>query len=143
MRKEASEELEQLVLRSELGELARVLPWVEALAGRYALSKKTYYAINLCLEEALSNVVRHGYKGDPRHEIVVEFRNSEDELVFTIEDTAPHFRPAVSKLAQPATLEEVTPGGLGIPLIQRFADRVEWEPLQKGNRLTLVFANYR
>jgi serine/threonine-protein kinase RsbW len=142
-RKEAGEDLERLVLRSELGELARVFPWVEALAGRYALSEKTYYAINLCLEEALSNVIRHGYKGDSRYEIVVEFRSSEDELIFTIEDEAPHFRPAVSPLAQPTTLEEMTPGGLGVFLMRRFADRVEWEPLQRGNRLTLAFANHR
>jgi anti-sigma regulatory factor (Ser/Thr protein kinase) len=143
MRKEAGEDLQQLVLRSELCELARVLPWVEALAGRYAFSEKTSYVINLCLEEAISNVVRHGYKGDARHEIVVEFRSSEGELVFTVEDTAPHFRPAESQVTQPASLEELTPGGLGIPLMQRFTDRLEWEPLQSGNRLTLVFANER
>jgi anti-sigma regulatory factor (Ser/Thr protein kinase) len=143
MRNEVGADLERLELRSELGELVRVLPWVKALADRYAISEKTSYAINLCLEEALSNVVRHGYKGDVRHKIVVEFWSLEGELVFTIEDTAPHFRPAESPVTLPASLEELTPGGLGIPLIRRFADRVEWEPLQRGNRLTLTFANKR
>jgi anti-sigma regulatory factor (Ser/Thr protein kinase) len=106
------------------------------------MAEQRVQVINLCLEEALSNVIRHGYEGDAHREIVVQFRSDEDELVFTIEDTAPHFRPAEMPMTQPKSLEELTPGGLGIPLMRRFADRVEWEPLPIGNRLTLAFAKH-
>lgn len=132
--------LERLVLRSDLAELSRVLPWVEAIAVRYALSAKTVFAIDLCLEEALSNIVRHGYASQAGRPIVVEFRHDEAELVFTVEDEAPHFCPPIAAISAPASLEELTPGGLGIPLMRRFAERVEWEPLAIGNRLTLAFA---
>jgi serine/threonine-protein kinase RsbW len=130
---------ERLELRSELAELARVVPWVEALAGRYTIPKNTTFAINLCLEESISNVVRHGYKSNPGQTIVVDFRTSAGELIFIIEDKAPHFQPADMGIPMPQSLETMTPGGLGIPLMRRFADRVEWEPLSDGNRLTLVF----
>ena len=143
MQEHAGEDLERLVLRSEISQLAHVLPWVEALAARYALPEKTSYVINLCLEEALSNIVRHGYKGDAGYEIIVEFRSGEGKLVFIIEDTAPHFQPTESAMAQPTSLEELIPGGMGIPLMRRFADRVEWEPLPMGNRLTLTFTTHR
>jgi anti-sigma regulatory factor (Ser/Thr protein kinase) len=131
--------LERLELRSDLAELARVAPWVETLAGRHAIPEKTAFAINLCLEEALSNVVRHGYKGSCEESIVIDFRNSTGELIFVIDDRAPHFQPADMGIPLPDSLEELTPGGLGIPLMRRFANRVEWEPLPEGNRLTLMF----
>jgi len=130
---------ERLELCSDLAELARVAPWVETLATRYQIPAKTTFAINLCLEEALSNVVRHGYKNIPGHPILVDFRSSPGELVFIIEDHAPHFQPADMGIPLPQSLEEMTPGGLGIPLMRRFANRVEWEPLTSGNRITLVF----
>jgi anti-sigma regulatory factor (Ser/Thr protein kinase) len=133
------EMLERLELRSDLAELARVAPWVETLAGRYAIPEKTAFAINLCMEEALSNIVRHGYKGTCEQSIVIDFRISAGELIFVIEDRAPHFQPADMGIPLPDSLEEMTPGGLGIPLMRRFANRVEWEPLPDGNRLSLVF----
>jgi anti-sigma regulatory factor (Ser/Thr protein kinase) len=57
-------ECESLTLRSELVEVARVPPWVEKLAARHALPERTQFAMDLCLEEAISNVIRHGYSGE-------------------------------------------------------------------------------
>ena len=55
----------RLILKGQLEDLARVWPWVEALATRYSVPADTQFAIQLCLEEALSNIVRHGYGGQP------------------------------------------------------------------------------
>jgi len=135
----------QLILRSRLEDLAAVFPWVESLGEAYSIPPRTLFAINLCLEEALSNVVRHGYRGDPDQTMTVKFeRNGEHEAAFAIEDSAPHFRPfdPAVPLEEPApvALEEIVPGGHGIRLMRKFASSVEWEPLQRGNRLRLGFA---
>ena len=130
----------RLTLRSQLTELARVSPWLETLTRACAIAERTRFAIDLCLEEALSNIVRHGYAGDGGQSIVVEFTPQPDQLIFTIEDTAPHFQPSADAPAPPTSLEEMTPGGLGLPLMRSFADAVTWEPLETGNRLTLVFS---
>ena len=132
--------VERLALRGEIAELARVPPWVDALAARYAFPEKSVFAIDLCLEEALSNIMRHGYAGIAEGSILIGFREDANELVFTLEDEAPHFRPSDAPTHTPESLEELTPGGLGILLMNRFANRVEWEPLLHGNRLTLAFA---
>lgn len=131
---------ERLELRGELAELGRVSPWVKKLAGRYSIPEKTAFAIDLCLEEALSNIVRHGYSGMESRPITVEFRIDGGSLTFTIKDEAPHFPPPEHSASMPESLDQFEPGGLGIPLMRRFADRVEWEPLPNGNRLTLQFA---
>src|SRR5271170_5372191 len=53
----------QLTLKSQIEDLTLVQPWVEALAARYSIPAETQFAIELCLEEALSNIIRHGYQG--------------------------------------------------------------------------------
>ncbi|HWE85761.1 MAG TPA: ATP-binding protein [Terracidiphilus sp.] len=133
-----------LTLRSHLAELARIFPWVETLTLAYAIPKDTQYSMELCLEEALVNVIRHGYGGDANQTIAVEFeRRGEREFVFTIEDSAPHFRPFDPDLplkeAEPVTLENLVPGGHGIRLMRVFSNSVEWEPLEHGNRLKIGF----
>jgi len=133
----------RLSLNSRLAELTLVCPWVDRLAAEHGLPEEKVFAINLCLEEALSNVIRHGYKGAPDHSLTVDFSvNAGGELVFTIEDHAPVFNAcAFPESPAPASLDEIKPGGQGIRLMRRFANSLAWEPLPHGNRLTLGF-NY-
>jgi anti-sigma regulatory factor (Ser/Thr protein kinase) len=141
----ARKEQERLRLSSRLSDLALVKPWVEALATEHVIGADTVYAIELCLEEALSNIVRHGYKGEPDHTIDLSFHSNGDKtLKFAIEDGAPHFDQA-GPGRKPATEDEdvdyLLPGGHGMPLIRKFSSSVHWEPLPNGNRLTLTFPN--
>jgi len=135
----------RLTLTSQLEDLSLVLPWAEALAVQYSIPAQTQFAIQLCLEEALSNIIRHGYRGQATCSITVECAPSgSGELVFTIEDHAPHFDPfsasAAGQASAPASIDELEPGGQGIRLMRKFASRVAWQPIAGGNRLTLAFA---
>ena len=135
----------RLTLEGRLEDLAEVWPWIEALARHYSIPARTEYAIHLCLEEALSNVVRHGYTEQANQSIVIECASSgAKEMVFTIEDQAPPFDPLAYRHAGDgpalASIAELEPGGQGIRLMRKFADRVSWERLPNGNRLTLAFS---
>ena len=55
---------DRLDLRSELSEIQRLHAWIEDLASRYAISGNLQFAMDLCLEEALCNIIQHGYGGD-------------------------------------------------------------------------------
>jgi serine/threonine-protein kinase RsbW len=133
---------EVLVLQSELGDLARVPPWIERMACAHAIPPNTEFAMNLCLEELLSNIIRHGYSNEPGHAISICFsaiRKNEFELA--IEDQALPFDPltaAISPLEE--TLEGRRRGGLGIRLVRSFAGSMKYEALAGGNRLTLRFS---
>jgi anti-sigma regulatory factor (Ser/Thr protein kinase) len=134
----------RLTIQGQLDDLALVRPWVEALAAEYSVPAETRFAIELCLEEALSNVIRHGYSGQSSQSITIECAPSgAEELVFTIDDQAPPFDPFTpgreASEPHPATLAELEPGGQGIRLMRKFASRVAWEQRPNGNRLTLGF----
>lgn len=134
---------ERLELDSRLTELSRVQPWVEALANRHGLGEDARFAINLCLEEALANVVLHGYRSMSGHAIDIRASFSEGALFFTIEDEAPPFAPVDpgerTQADRPTDLESMNPGGNGIHLMYRFAGSVSYERLAGRNRLTIGF----
>lgn len=132
----------RLTLRSQLEDLKLVLPWVDALAAKHGIPAKVRYAIDLCLEEVLTNIIRHGYAGVPNQPITVSFSlDGENGLTFIVADNAPHFAPLapVEPQESPAAIEEVNPGGLGIRLLRRFAGTLAYEQLPDGNRLTIGF----
>ena len=133
---------ERLDLQGRLSELARVPPWIERLASRYAIPDSTQFAMNLCLEEVLSNIVRHGYSSDPGRSISLTFTSpSKDNFVFVVEDQAPPFNPVDSpELPALDGLENDRIGGQGIRLLRQFADSLEYQPTASGNRLSIGFS---
>jgi len=138
----------RLTLQSRLDDLALVRPWVAALAAEHAIPEDTQFAIHLCLEEALSNVIRHGYRGEPNHAVTVDCTVSgapdqAHELAFVVEDQAPPFDPTTSPLeepAVPASIDDLRPGGRGIRLLRGFAGSLAYQRLEGSNRLTIGFA---
>lgn len=129
----------RLALTSTLADLGRVAPWVGELAAVHGFSEDIRFAIELCLEEALSNIVRHGYAGEAGHALTVDFERAEGMASFVVEDSAPAFEPLRPGDVAAADLNTMTPGGQGLRLLYRFANSVKYERLESGNRLTLGF----
>jgi serine/threonine-protein kinase RsbW len=132
---------ELLKVRSRLSELARIRPWIESLGSRHAIPANTLFAMNLCLEEVLSNIVQHGYPGKPDQSVAVHFANPrQNYFVIVVEDDAPPFNPVDAPEAPALNLlDEIHVGGQGIRLLRRFADALEYEATPTGNRLTMGF----
>jgi anti-sigma regulatory factor (Ser/Thr protein kinase) len=129
----------RLLLRSQLSDLAQLPPWIESLASRHSIPENVEYAIDLCLEEAVSNIIRHGYGNNAAGSVLVRFTMPGPDLfVFTIEDEAQPFNPL--NAPPPAPCAQVRVGGQGIHFLRRFADDLGYEPMPSGNRLKIVFS---
>ena len=133
-----------LVLDSRLAELSRAQSWADSLAARLHLSERTRYTIRLCLEEALANVILHGYRSESGHPIVIRRWLASEMLYFAIEDKAPPFAPDDDPQSEGTpkarSIESMTPGGNGIQLLRHFADSLVYEHLREGNQLTIGFS---
>jgi len=133
----------RLTLRSCLDDLTLLWSWVDALGAEYAIPADTHFAIHLCLEEALSNIIRHGHREDPGHLITVGCDESApNHLVFTIEDQAPPFNPLESAdepASVPSSIDDLVPGGRGIQLLRKFAGSLAYQRLPGSNRLSIGF----
>jgi anti-sigma regulatory factor (Ser/Thr protein kinase) len=88
------------------------------------------------VDEACSNVIKHAYAGDPNKQIGVTLRISPEAFEVIIEDSG--LKADIASI-KGRGLDEIRPGGLGVHLIKRACDVVEFdEKKKKGNRLRLV-----
>ena len=129
----------RLVLRNDLAELERLAGWVEGWT-QHEVSADLSFALQLCLEEAVANVIMYGGAKDERLEIAVELERNGGTLVARIEDTGRQFDP--TQLPPPLmakSLAEAKVGDLGIHLVRSFANGMDYEHRDGRNRLTLRF----
>jgi anti-sigma regulatory factor (Ser/Thr protein kinase) len=140
----ASDEVDQtedrLALRSRLSDIAQASAWTEELASQYAIPPEVKFAMDLCLEEAVSNIIRHGYAGKEEKPIILHFAMPRDGyFVVMVDDEAPYFNLLDAPELPMVSPNEDRVGGLGIRLLRQFADVLEYEPMPTGNRLRMGF----
>jgi anti-sigma regulatory factor (Ser/Thr protein kinase) len=129
----------RLVLRNDLAELERLAGWIEGWT-QHDVSADVSFALQLCLEEAVANVIMYGGTKDDRLEIAVELERNGGTLVARIEDTGRQFDPTqVPPPLMAKSLEEAKVGDLGIHLVRSFASGMDYERRDGRNRLTLRF----
>lgn len=130
---------ERLVLGNDLAELTRLAEWVQDIVRR-DLSSDVSFAVQLCLEEAVANVIMYGATNGDRLEISVELERSGGTLVARIEDDGRPFDPTGVPPPPPvASLEDAKIGHLGVHLMRSFASGLRYERRNGRNRLTLQF----
>jgi serine/threonine-protein kinase RsbW len=104
------------------------------------LSDDISLAIQVCLEEAIANIIMYGGAEDERIEISVELNSAAGILVVQIEDTGQEFDP--TQAASPTvthSLADAKPGNVGIHLMRSFSDEMTYLRHSDRNHLTLRF----
>ena len=111
----------------------------DAFSAEHGLSKGEVWPFQVALDETLSNIIGHGLRGRaPGAQIEIELRLHDREIEMLIVDDAPPFNPLEAQ--EPNTeqpLEEREVGGLGIALVRKLMEVVEYERLGDRNRLRL------
>jgi serine/threonine-protein kinase RsbW len=132
----------RVVLGNDLAELRRLAGWIEGWSQR--VSPEMSFAIALCLEEAVANVIMYGAATHEQLEITVDVAGSAEKLRVCIEDDGRHFDPTrVPPATLPTSLDEAKVGNLGIHLMRSFASGMHYERRDGRNRLTLEFLEPR
>jgi anti-sigma regulatory factor (Ser/Thr protein kinase) len=116
-----------------------LLEWVERCCGEAGIGSDLSFRLALALDEAVTNVIGHAFAEQmPPYRIAVELDVAGPSLVATVIDNGRAFDPSV--MAAPdisLPLAERDPGGLGVLLIRRMVDRVEYSRTGAENRLRL------
>jgi anti-sigma regulatory factor (Ser/Thr protein kinase) len=130
-------------LRSDPSLLAVVRSMIAQLCEVLGFSAADCRSVTRAVDEALSNIMRHAYKGVSERTIQLSLshigsRNNGDRregLEILLEDSGPPVDP--TKL-RPRSLDEVRPGGLGLHFIRQSMDKVEYKRVGQTNRLCLL-----
>jgi serine/threonine-protein kinase RsbW len=122
--------------------MALLPAWISGLASRYSLPENLQFVMTLCLEESVSNVIRHGYAGKKDGPIVVRFSMPrEGHFEFVVEDEAPFFNPLDAPEPPPIQPQkEIRVGGQGIRLLRRLSSTLAYKATPSGNRLKMTFS---
>jgi serine/threonine-protein kinase RsbW len=129
----------RLLLHRDLAELERLAVWIGGWAMR-DLSASLSFAVQVCLEEAVANIIMYGTTKEDRLEIVVEVERDDKTLVARVEDNGSAFDPTqVPRPPVPASLAEAKVGNLGIHLMRSFASGMRYERRDSRNCLTMRF----
>lgn len=128
-----------LTLRNDLAEIPRLAEFIDAFCAPLQASDNDRMSLHLVLEEAVTNVINHGYTDGQPHTFTVALAALADDRVRAVlTDDAVAFDP----LARPAVdvnapLEERPIGGLGVHLLKKLTDYSHYERRDGRNVLTL------
>lgn len=132
----------RLIIDSRLEEIPRVTRWIDEQLGGAGLRDGLSFDIQVCLEEAIANIVLHAFKGTKGHPIVVSLAIGAEEVSVQVRDSGPPFDPrSVAQAAPPSSPQDATIGGVGLRLIRGLAQSFDYVRLDDANQLTLTFAS--
>jgi anti-sigma regulatory factor (Ser/Thr protein kinase) len=117
------------------------LEWLEATCRQRKVPQALVERLALCLHEALMNVITHGGVSASASpiELVLEVRPDAGciEASVTVSDGGAPFDPvSFPQKPLPGTLDEAFPGGLGLAMIRRCADRLGYRHERGRNHFT-------
>jgi len=130
-------------------DISAAAQWVNTIAVEQKFPEQLVFALQICLEELLTNVVRHGgakSSGDlsevpvPPLDVEISISTGAQRVSMTVEDNGKPFdvvNAPAHGIDQP--LDELQPGGLGIQLIRNFASSIAYEQAGLGNRVIVEF----
>lgn len=133
------------VIRLDITSSTKCLPVVrgavERMAALEGFGPEDTHELTLAIDEALANVIKHGYQGrsDQPIEITLQAMKSPEGLPGLAILVRDHGRQVDPASIQGRDLNEIRPGGLGVHIIQTVMDEVEYTcPPDGGMQLRMV-----
>ena len=128
-----------LHLANDLDAMAGLAEAVERFADAHRLPADILNALQVAVDEIVTNAITHGYGPGARGEIAVRLRRCSDRVVLEIEDDGVPFDP----LRAPSpdltlSVAERPIGGLGIHFVRNLMDEVSYARRDGRNLLKLV-----
>ena len=121
----------------ELDALPAIFAMTDEFCLRHAVAPGDRSALDLIVEELFTNLVKYGAR--ERDEIEVSLDCADGKMMLSITDfNAEEFD--VTKSAEPrvdAPLDERRPGGLGLHLIRKLADHIDYDYRDRQSTITI------
>jgi serine/threonine-protein kinase RsbW len=119
--------------------LSRAIDAFDGFCLAQTLEPSAVWPFQVALDEILSNIVDHGYRGRTDGVIDLTFTVADGELGVTVEDDATPLDPlALPPPNTTAPLEQRQPGGLGVHFVKGLMDRLEYARRDDRNCLVLA-----
>src|SRR5262249_20363293 len=123
----------EIKLKNKVSNIDGVNQTLRECVQSHGVASKVILALNLALGEILTNMITYGYTDNREHEVKVRLSAQRGEVSVEIEDDGQPFNPLEAPepdITKP--LEERNIGGLGIHLVRKLMDSLEYK--RQGER---------
>ena len=101
------------------------------------VDKKTLMKIDVVIEEIFVNIASYAYKKEEEGFANISIKNENNKIVITFEDSGIPFNPLLKENPDiTLSAEKRKPGGLGIYMMKKMMDNVEY--MYKDNKNILI-----
>jgi serine/threonine-protein kinase RsbW len=118
--------------------LNSIFAYLEKFFSAEGIAADHQYALRLAIEELFTNMVKY-QPGNP-NEILLDLRRLDDrvEVSLTDFDVDPFDITKVAEVRVDRPVEQRRPGGLGIHLIKKMIDRIDYEYVGRRSKTTFI-----
>lgn len=129
----------EITIENKINEIEKVSQYLEEIGLSLQFPSEITMSINLAIEEAVTNIIRHAYPTGKSGKITLRINIKSDALVFLIIDDGISFDPTLREDTENfGSLEQNLIKKLGFSLIPRTMDVVEYHTIGSENHLTLT-----
>lgn len=111
---------------------------VRALCATGGVPARECAQVELALDEAVNNVIRHAYRGEAGHPVLVTFTLRDGQFSIELEDEGLPMPPREAPVLDfdPTDIANLPEGGMGLFIIHNVMDHVEFQ--RRGGRNAMV-----
>ena len=129
----------ELTIPAEISAILPLRKLIEKIGFRYHFASKIIYSTKLAVEEAVTNIIRHGYINTPDGKITVKILARSNSLYIILIDHGPSFDPLqVNNPDINKYVDTGKKGGLGIFMIRKLMDEFHYSVTDRGNEIHMI-----
>jgi len=126
-------------LRNQRSEIARMFTLLEGFCQSHGISEEDMFNVRLVLDEAVINVIVHGYEDTRDHAINVALALDGTLLAIHVDDDGVAYNPLDAPPPRfDLPIEQRRIGGLGVHIMKTLAKSVEYSRTNERNNLDIV-----
>ncbi len=134
---------QELTIAGQYSQIRRLCEFVASGARQAGLDEGAIFHVELCCDEAATNIIEHAYGAEDVGDIRVEYEATSEAFTIWLHDNGRSFKPAIvpehDLPNENAAVQNLKIGGLGIHFMRNLMDEVYFNfDDNKGNTLVLV-----
>jgi anti-sigma regulatory factor (Ser/Thr protein kinase) len=123
----------------DLSDVRSATAWVTQRVTEAGIAEDVRFNIELCVEEALANLIEHGRAADDGKNIAIGVTVDPDGATIVVTDRCVPFDSKTAPSPARPSASDMHEGGQGLRLMRAFASELTYRSSDGGNELTMHF----
>ena len=130
---------EEITVPAQMSYLIQVREFIEHIGKRYKFDDKVINSFKLVIDEACTNIIRHGYRDIKNGEITIKAIIRRLSLTILIIDQGKSYDPRQASTPDLGKYVDIgKKGGLGILMMRKLMDDLQYVVTERGNEFRLT-----